>query len=96
MRDDLVKIAVVLFVVIGVPMLSIFVLPPLAKAWARRLEGRAGRMDEETAAELADLHARVGELADLQARMAELEERLEFAERLLATRREADQLPGSR
>ena len=95
MRDDLVKIAVVLFMVIGVPMLSIFVLPPLAKAWARRLEGRAGRMDEETAAELADLHARVGELADLQARMAELEERLEFAERLLATRREADQLPGS-
>jgi hypothetical protein len=40
--------------------------------------------------------ARVGELADLQARMAELEERLEFAERLLATRREADQLPGGR
>jgi Tfp pilus assembly protein PilO len=95
MRDDLVKIAVVLFMVIGVPMLSIFVLPPLAKAWGRRLEGRAGRIDEETAAELADLHARVGELADLQARMAELEERLEFAERLLATRREADQLPGA-
>jgi Tfp pilus assembly protein PilO len=96
MMEDVVKVAVVLFMVIGVPMLSIFVLPPLAKAWARRLEGRSGRIDEETSAELADLQARVGELTDLQHRMAELEERLEFAERLLATRREADQLPGSR
>ncbi|HSE46855.1 MAG TPA: hypothetical protein VLA89_16170 [Gemmatimonadales bacterium] len=96
MRDDLIKIAVVLFMVIGVPMLSIFVLPPLAKAWARRLEGRAGRVDEETAAELAHLQDRVAELSALQARMTELEERLEFAERLMATRREADQLPGSR
>jgi hypothetical protein len=96
MRDDLVKVAVVLFMVIGVPMLSIFVLPPIAKAFARRLEGRYGRQDGESAAELADLQTRVGEIDNLQTRMAELEERLEFAERLLATRREADQLPGSR
>ena len=96
MRDDLIKIFIVLFMIIGVPMLSIFVLPPIAKAFARRLEGRSGRLDEETAAELADLQARVGEIDNLQTRMAELEERLEFAERLLATRREADQLPGSR
>jgi Tfp pilus assembly protein PilO len=94
--QEILKVGVVLFMVVGVPMLSIFVLPPIAKAWARKLEGRPGRQDEETAEELADLRARVGELADLQARMAELEERLEFAERLLATRREADQLPGAR
>ena len=93
---EIAKVTIVLFMVIGVPMLSIFVLPPIAKAFARRLEGRSGRQDEETAAELADLQARVGEIDSLQTRMAELEERLEFAERLLATRREADQLPGGR
>jgi Tfp pilus assembly protein PilO len=94
--EGIAKVTIILFMVIGVPMLSIFVLPPIAKAFARRLEGRSGRLDEETAAELADLQARVGEIDNLQTRMAELEERLEFAERLLATRREADQLPGSR
>lgn len=93
---EIAKVTIILFMIIGVPMLSIFVLPPIAKAIARRLEGRPGRQDEETAAELADLQARVGEIDSLQARMAELEERLEFTERLLATRREADQLPGSR
>jgi guanylate kinase len=93
---EIAKVTIILFMIIGVPMLSIFVLPPIAKAFARRLEGRSGQQDEDTAAELADLHARVGEIDSLQTRMAELEERLEFAERLLATRREADQLPGSR
>jgi guanylate kinase len=94
MRDDIVKIAVVLFMVIGVPMLSIFVLPPLAKAWARRLEGKSGVASEEMAAELAELNARMGEMAQLQGRLTELEERLDFTERLLAQRREADRLPG--
>ena len=45
MRDDLIKIAVVLFMVIGVPMLSIFVLPPIgqglgAQGWKAVPAGR--------------------------------------------------------
>ena len=92
--DDIAKIAVVLFMVMGVPMLCIFVLPPIAKAWARRLEGKPGAASEAMAAELAELQAQVGELPQLQSRLAELEERLDFAERLLAQRREADRLPG--
>lgn len=42
-----------------------------------------------------DLHARVAELEAQQGRMAELEERLDFAERLLAEQRSPTQLPRS-
>jgi hypothetical protein len=36
----------------------------------------------------------LAELQGLQTRVAELEERLDFAERLLARQREAERLPG--
>ena len=42
--EDIFETAVVLFMVIGLPTLSISVLPPIAKALARRLEG-GGAMD---------------------------------------------------
>ena len=92
--EEIAKVAVALFMVIGLPMLSIFVLPPIAKAWARRLDSRSGPASEELAAELADLRERVGEMSQLQGRLTELEDRLDFTERLLAQRREADRLPG--
>lgn len=41
---------------------------------------------------LEDVHARLGELDNLNQRLGELEERLDFAERLLATRHEEQRL----
>jgi len=67
---------------------------PLGKALARRLEGRAVS-DEEVSAGMAGIAERVAELEQRDARVAELEERLDFAERLLA-QRDAERLPRER
>ena len=58
---------------------------PVARAFADRIRGRSpGEPDPALLAEVDQLRGRV----------AEVEERLDFAERLLARAREADQLPG--
>jgi hypothetical protein len=67
---------------------------PLGRALARRLEGTAGP-DDVSAAGIAGISARVAELEQRDARLAELEERLDFAERLLA-QREVERLPRGR
>lgn len=56
---------------------------PLGKALARRLEGGSAQGDPD-----ATMHA----LEEMRGRMAELEERVDFAERLLAQSREPDRL----
>ncbi len=64
---------------------------PIGKALADRLAGRvpAGVQSAET-------DALQGEVEELRYRVTDLEERLDFAERVLAQRREPDQLgPGS-
>ena len=58
---------------------------PIGSALAARIRG-VSRTAEDTA------HA--AELDEVRGRLAEVEERLDFAERLLARAREADQLPG--
>jgi hypothetical protein len=58
---------------------------PVATALADRIRGRHAPPDD---AAIAD------EVSELRGRLAEVEERLDFAERLLAQAREADQLPG--
>lgn len=58
---------------------------PVAQALGDRIRGR--QLAEPDAAVLA-------ELDQLRGRVAEMEERLDFAERLLAQARESDQLPG--
>jgi Tfp pilus assembly protein PilO len=58
---------------------------PVGEALGDRL--RHGRRTRADAALLAEMEA-------LRARLDEVEERLDFAERLLASSREADQLPG--
>ena len=68
---------------------------PIARAYARRLEGSsqtAGLREE-----LAEVHARLEALQQGQDRMAELEGRLDFAERILSKQRDAEslRLPGS-
>jgi len=67
------------------------VLYPLFRAIGRRIEGRTA--DPALQREVEELRERVRDLEAGQGRYAELEERLDFAERLLAQRREVEQLP---
>lgn len=68
--------------VIAVPLLAVMVVPTLARAIQRRLE--AATPDPSVAAEVESLRERVRAAESLERRVAELEERLDFAERLLA------------
>ena len=70
---------VVICVLIG----AVYILGPIAKAIARRVE-RHGGSDPALQEELQSLRERVGEVDQLRERMLELEERVDFAERLLA------------
>jgi hypothetical protein len=65
---------------------SAFVLWPLFRAIARRIEGRGTADASHLREELMDLRERVQLLEGAQARVLELEERLDFAERLLTER----------
>jgi hypothetical protein len=66
---------------------------PLIRAIARRIEGRT---DAGLQRQVEELEQRVSDLAQREYRMAELEERLDFAERLLAQRTESAVLPPKR
>ena len=63
---------------------------PLIRAFARRLD--TGGHRAELLAELEGLRSRVDQLEAGQAQVAELEERLDFAERLLAQAKQPDRL----
>lgn len=81
--------AVLLLLVVAV-LLGVLAWP-LIRAWARRIESSGA--GAEAQAEIEALRARLGELEQLPPRLLELEERVEFAERLLAQGREPDRLP---
>lgn len=78
---DLEAIFFVVFCTLVLPAAWIF-LTPLARRYRQRMEQPDIPPDV------------LAELERLQTRVAELEERLDFAERLLARQREADRLPG--
>jgi cytochrome c-type biogenesis protein CcmH/NrfG len=65
-------------------------LYPLVRAWARRIEGRG--VDPRFEEELMQLRERVAELEHNGTHVAELEERLDFAERMLAQRSQPREL----
>ncbi len=73
-------ISIVLFFSVGA---AIILRGPLGKAFARRIEGKAGT-DPAMAQRIEELEHRLAELAQDRVRVGELEERLDFAERLLA------------
>lgn len=88
--EGILKVAVVMLTVMGVPMVIVYVLVPLAKALGHRLEGAVGG----DTTDLEALRVEVEHLRELHPRMAELEERLDFAERaLLSARGSTAQLP---
>jgi hypothetical protein len=56
---------------------------PVGRAWARRIEGTSAP-DPELAHRVEELEVRLSSVEQAEGRLAELEERLDFAERLLA------------
>ena len=79
-----------MFLAIGAAAVALL-FGPIGSALARRLAGRSE--PGEAQAEIEDMRARVTEeVDDLKNRLAEVEERLDFAERLLARGGQADQL----
>jgi F0F1-type ATP synthase membrane subunit b/b' len=74
---------VIVSVVLAIAMVKVF-RGPIGAALAERIRGGAPAADQGLAAEVDHLRGR----------LAEVEERLDFAERLLAQAREADQLHG--
>jgi hypothetical protein len=80
-----------MFLAIGAAALGLF-FGPVGMALGRRLSGRAHTRAQ---AELEEMGTQVtAEMDDLRNRLAEVEERLDFAERLLANGAPANQLPG--
>jgi hypothetical protein len=66
----------------------------IISAFARRLEGKRSADVELLADQVEDLRLRVEDGEATRARIVELEERVEFAERMLAQQREISRLPG--
>ena len=87
--------AVTLLIVLGFFAACSVVLYPLMRAVARRLEGKPAGPDPAVRTELDQLRHRLDEVELVHGRVLELEERVDFAERLLAQRREAERLPGA-
>jgi hypothetical protein len=79
---------VVVSVALAVAMVKIF-KGPIGAAIAERIRGEPAPAEPGP-----DDPAVAAEVDHLRGRLAEVEERLDFAERLLAQAREADQLPG--
>jgi hypothetical protein len=81
-----------MFLAAGAAALGLF-FGPIGAALARRIAGRPPR--DAAQAEIARVDERItSEVDELRSRMAEVEERLDFAERLLARGGQADQIPG--
>lgn len=79
------------FVSVAMLVAAALLLRPLVRALARRMEGGAAGADMTR--DVNDLRQRVAELEGDHGHLLELEERVDFAERLLAQRGEAVQLP---
>jgi len=87
---DTFGIVAVALVVIAILGAAVAMTWPLIRAYARRLE--SGGQSADLLADLDGVRSRVDQLESGQTRVAELEERLDFAERLLARTREPDRL----
>jgi hypothetical protein len=87
--------SVTLLITLGFFAACAVVFTPLARALARRIEGRGGA-DPALRSEIDQLRQRLEDVEGVQHRLLELEERVDFAERMLATqRRESERLPGA-
>jgi len=76
-------------IVIAILSTALLIMWPVMRALARLLEGGASK---DLLLEVDGLRGRIQQLEDGHARLAELEERLDFAERMLAQSRDTDRL----
>ena len=83
----------IVMIVLAVVTASFFLLRPLFRAWARRIEG--GAASPELAADIEQLRERLQDVEVLHQRIGELEERVDFAERLLAEGKKREVIGGS-
>jgi len=81
---------IVMLIFLAMLAAGVAVLYPIVRAIARRLEGK--HADPALRTEVDELRTRLYELEAQQGRMAEIEERLDFAERLLAQGHERERL----
>jgi hypothetical protein len=65
---------------------------PVGRALARRIEGQSGAA-AELGARVEELETRLADLEQERLRVTDLEERLDFAERLLARQEQPRELP---
>jgi flagellar biosynthesis/type III secretory pathway M-ring protein FliF/YscJ len=86
MKSDDIAILAIAFLVAAAVLFR-----PVFRAWARRMD--AETVSADTMREVAELRERFAELDGTQSRLQELEERVDFAERLLAQRNDAMPLP---
>ena len=84
MGDDIIRFGLVLTMLLAVGTFVLFMIPIFLRNYRK-----AKLVGTEEAGDLDELRAEVDELRGLAPRMAELEERLDFAERLLAANRPA-------
>ena len=82
----------VVIVVVASLAAATLILWPIVRALARRLESKAPA-DPALRAEVEQLRQHAAEVDALETRVAELEDRVDFAERLLAQRREPERIP---
>ena len=83
--------ALVMIVFLGL-LATTVILWPIMRAFGRRLEGKAH--DAALRADVEQLQQRLGDVDQLHHRVAELEERIDFAERMLARPPAPAVLPG--
>ena len=85
---------IAMFSLVSIVGLSLaIILGPVGRALGRRIEGRSAA-DPKQIAMLEDLVTRVEDMTELRREVGELQERLDFAERLLAQRPDVIPLPG--
>ena len=82
-----------MFLAVGFAALGFF-FGPIGRAAGRWIESRAPKQGDRE--RFQDFEARMSDLEASRERLAELEERLDFAERLLAQQREPERLPDGR
>lgn len=91
--DDIIGLVVVLGL-FGGGTLFLLAISPVGKALAARITGKKGVVgDDETIEEVKELRREVDEMRHMAEQMSELGERVDFLERLVAKRREAERLP---
>jgi hypothetical protein len=85
---------IAMFSLVSIVGLSLaIILGPVGRALGRRIEGRSAG-DPKQIAMLEDLVTRVEDMTELRREVGELQERVDFAERLLAQRPDVIPLPG--